>query len=72
MGHADYLKVGEWNCICDVCGFKFKSGMLQKRWDGLMVCKSDYELRHPQDFLRVPKEKVSPPWARPEGTDVFI
>lgn len=30
-----------------------------------MVCKEDYEVRHPQDFLRVQKEKISVPWVRP-------
>lgn len=62
----DYLKLGDWNAICDVCGLKFKASMLRKRWDNLMVCEADYELRHPQDFLRVPKENTSPPWARPD------
>jgi hypothetical protein len=67
----NYLKLGEWNAICDVCGYKFKASMLRKRWDGLMVCNQDYELRHPQDFLRVPLERVSPPWVRLEPEDVF-
>lgn len=68
----NYLVVGEWNAACDVCGFKFKSSMLKKRWDGLMTCDKDWEMRHPQDFLRVNKEVISPPWARPEGEDIFI
>lgn len=68
----NYLVIGEWNAICDVCGLKFKSSMLQRRWDGLMTCDKDWEMRHPQDFLRVNKEVISPPWVRPEGDDSFI
>lgn len=62
----NYLKLGDWNALCDVCGFKFKASMLQKRWDGAMVCASDWETRHPQDFLRVRKERISVPWTRPD------
>jgi hypothetical protein len=68
----NYLKLGDWNAICDSCGRKFKASMLQKRWDGLMVCKEDWELRHPQDFLRVQKEKIATEWSRKEAPDMFI
>jgi hypothetical protein len=67
----NYLKLGDWNAICDVCGFKFKASTMLKRWDGLMVCKQDYEVRHPQDFIRGIKDDPSVPWSRPE-TDLFI
>lgn len=65
-------KAGQWNAICDRCGFKFKSSELKKDWQGLMVCEHDYELRNPQDFLRVRPEKISVDWARPESIDVFV
>lgn len=68
----NHLKLGDWNAICDVCGLKFKASRLKKRWDGLMVCSTDYELRHPADFLRVFPEHTSTPWSRPEAEDVFI
>lgn len=35
-----------------------------------MVCEQDYELRNPQDFLRVRGDNPSVPWTRPE-TDTF-
>jgi len=54
----------EWNAVCDVCGFEFKSSKLQKRWDGLYVCKKDYEKRHPSDLFRMPKEDTTVPWVR--------
>lgn len=63
---------GNWNAICDICGFKFKASEMRKKWDGTMVCKQDYEIRHPQDFLRVRGDKPSVPWARPEPDDDFV
>lgn len=66
------LKLGQWNAICDRCGFKFKSGELKKDWQGLMVCNEDFELRNPQDFLRIQPERVVPDWVRPRPPDVFI
>jgi len=69
----NYLDLGNWNALCDSCGRKFKASQLQKRWDGLMVCKEDYELRHPSDFLRVQKERIAVPWARPyPATDTYL
>lgn len=67
----NWLDLGNWNAICDVCGLKFKGSDLKKDWRGLMVCSKDYEVRHPQDFLRVRADDPSIPWARPEAEDVF-
>ena len=60
-----FYKPGSWNATCDVCGFVFKADALKKRWDNLMVCDADYELRNPQDFIKIPKEDSVPPWTRP-------
>jgi len=57
MGSRDYLKVGTWNVYCQVCAKKLKADEILKRWDGLFVCKGDFEHRHPQDFLRSVVEK---------------
>ncbi len=61
---------GQWNVICDVCGFKFKSGQIRKRWDGLMVCSKDYETDHPQKYLRVRETGLAVPYVREEN-EVF-
>jgi hypothetical protein len=63
---------GGWNVICDSCGRQFKDSELQLRWDGLMVCKGDWEPRQPQDFVHGVADKQAPPWARPESSDNFI
>lgn len=63
---------GDWNAICDVCGFKFKASQLRLRWDGLRVCDTDWESRHPQDLIRPIPDSPALPWTRPEGTDSFV
>ena len=65
-----YVK-GEFNAICDVCAQKYKSSLMRKRWDGLMVCPNDWEPRHPQDFLRAVPDRQAVPWSRPQTPDVF-
>lgn len=60
------LQWGDWNAVCDVCGFRFKASEMKKRWDNLMVCEQDYELRNPQDLIRVRGDRPAVPWARPE------
>lgn len=63
-------KLGDWNAICDVCGFKKKASELRKRWDGLMVCEDDWETRHPSDLYRFPTSTESiVPWTKPESSD---
>ena len=68
---SNHYVSGQWNVICDVCGFKFKSGQIRKRWDGLMVCKSDNEEDHPQKFIRVRGDGQAVPYVRNEPEDTF-
>ena len=67
-----WWRSGSWNTICDVCGFKFKAEHLKLRWDGLMVCSDDWEIRHPQELIRPIQDQNKLPWTRPEATDTFI
>jgi len=72
MGRT-YAKKGDHNAICDVCGFKKKASQLKLRWDGLRVCKEDWEPRHPSDYYRAPMGVESQvPWTRPEPNDLAI
>jgi len=66
------FKSGQWLAICDSCGFKFHSSELRPRWDGLMVCKDDWEIDHPQKFIRVASDPKPLPWTRPRPTEVFV
>jgi len=72
MGHADFYRHGDPNAICDRCGFKYKQSDLRKTWDGLWVCKKDWERRHPQDFIRAVEDYSKPPFIRSEADDVFL
>ncbi len=67
-----WWRSGSWNTICDVCGFKFKAEHLKQRWDGLMVCPEDWEIRHPQELIRPIQDQNKLPWTRPEATDTFL
>lgn len=58
MNQNTYKK-GSWNVICDVCGFKYKKEEVRLRWDGLVVCKEDWESRHPSDFYRSTPDRQS-------------
>lgn len=44
----------------------------KKRWDGAIVCKWDWEPRHPQDLIKAVKEDTSIPDPRPEPPDIFV
>jgi len=65
---STWFKSGLWNAICDRCGFKFKNTDLKQTWDGLMVCASCWEPRHPQELIRPIPDQNKLPWTRPEGS----
>jgi hypothetical protein len=68
----NYYKSGSNNAICDVCGFKHKAVDMRMRWDGLFVCRDDFEQRQPQDFVKAITDKITVPISRPRQTDAFI
>lgn len=68
----NYYVSGEWNVICDSCGKKIKAEDAKQRWDGLIVCPADFEMRQPQDFVKARADKITVPFTRPRPTDVFI
>jgi hypothetical protein len=71
MSYRPHYVSGDWKAICDVCGRTFKASQIRKRWDGLMVCSSDFETRHPQDFVRGVVDTQVVPWNRTQSTDDF-
>jgi hypothetical protein len=69
----NWLKLGDYNVICDSCGRKFKASTMRKSWTGLLVCADDYEPKHPQLSLKVHGDKQTVPIPRPDATvDTFI
>ena len=71
MSHEGYHP-GDFYRICDVCGFKKRASETSKRWDGLMVCREDWEPRHPQDNVRAKHDRMIVPQPRPEPPDRFL
>lgn len=72
MSYQSNWANGGWLVICDVCGRKFKEDRLRMRWDGLMTCEGDWEVRQPQDFVRGVADIQAPPYVRPEQANVFL
>ena len=68
----NWLILGDWNVVCDSCGRKFKASTMRKRWDGFLVCKEDFEVKHPQLSLKVHGDKQTVPIPRPEAADQFL
>jgi hypothetical protein len=63
---------GDYNVICDRCGSKVKASQTRKEWNGLRVCSSHWEARHPQDFVRGRADHQAVPDPRTEATDLFL
>lgn len=72
MGQADFLRVGDYNAICDVCGRKFKFSRLRQKWDNTWACEQDWEPRQPQDYLKGIKDNMSVPLSRPDPPSLFL
>lgn len=59
--------------ICDRSGFAIRSKDAMQTWDGLIVKKNDWEIRHPQDFVRSREDHQSPEGlTRSETADTFL
>ena len=61
----NYFVSGEFNLLCDVCSKKIKASDAKQRWDGFIVCPTDFESRHPQDFVKARTDKITVPFTRP-------
>ena len=58
---------------CDRCGCSIREEHAKETWDGLVVCPDDFEMRHPQDFVRGIADDISPKGLiRPDTVDEFI
>jgi hypothetical protein len=66
-----YIKGENW-CICDTCGGKYRQSQMRIRWDGAKVCPGDFELRHPQDYVRGVPDHQAAPFTNPEQPDRFV
>lgn len=67
----NYYIPHEWNTVCDVCSKKIKASESRLRWDGFLVCRDDYEIRHEQDFVKSKQDQITVPYTRPVPEYVF-
>lgn len=72
MSYWRSYRKGDHLATCDACGQTYYASQMRMRWDNLFVCQEDYEVRHPQDFVRaIPDDPRAEP-ARPPPTDAFV
>jgi hypothetical protein len=65
---------GAYYALCDICGRKERVKNLKMTYGTrgtLLVCQSDYEDPHPQDYIKSFKERMQPALTRPERADVY-
>ena len=73
----NYFVSGDWNIICDVCGWKIKATDTKHRWDGRITCRKCWEPRHDADFIKARKVdgnggSGSVPWTQPDPPEVSV
>ena len=69
----DEYRRGDHNVIDDRTGFKRKRSECQFEWSGLLVHRSEWEPRHPQDFVKGRPDRQTVADPRPEpSSDTFI
>lgn len=66
----DYIPGDHW-VIDDRTGFKVRSSSTRREWTGAIVDRSQFEPRHPQDFVRAKPERAIVRNPRPRPVDVF-
>ena len=62
-------KPGDHWVIDDIYGMARRKSELRQRWDKMWMPANDWESRHPQDFVRARKDRISPDQPiRPDNT----
>ena len=56
MTARHWHKVGDYLVKSDQSGRVFYASEMVKQWDGLLVHHTEFEIRHPQDFVRPQKD----------------
>ena len=59
-------KPGDYWRECPVCGMDYLRSEMVHRWDGLLVCRDDNDIRNPQD---TPVYNHNHPPFQPDGQD---
>lgn len=71
--HGAGFRPGDRWLECDRCGFDYRLHEMKREWNGLVVCRSCHEARHPQDFIKVVEDRIAPRGpVRPPSTLSFV
>lgn len=68
-------KAGDNWVTCDICGMDIYASDSKTLDDGqgkLIVCPEDWNVRHPQDFVRARKDKIAADITRPVPTEIDV
>ncbi len=68
MSYNPSFVSGDFKAVCMRCGCVFKGSQLRKTWDGLYVCKADWEEKHPQLQVRGVRDDQRAPFTVPDIT----
>lgn len=71
LGSRGYKSGDHW-VISDRSGKKVRASETQREWNGSIVHTSEFESRHPQDFVKSVSDRITVPNARPRQVDTFI
>lgn len=66
------FREGDYNAVCDVCGFRYPASQLKRMWNGLRACPEDFEHRNRQEFVRGVKPDKAPYGAKAIGEYKFL
>lgn len=63
---------GDFKALCMRCGRLFKGSQLKQTWDGLWVCKEDWEPKHTQLLVTGVKDDQRPPFVFHSTDDLTL
>ena len=74
---GDYFEAGQWQVVCDRCGFEYKARQLRVQWNQLRCCSGPgtngcWEPRNVQEKVRGKSDREAPPWVRPAPPDIEL
>lgn len=65
-------RVGDPLVICDICGFRYPMSETRKTWEGLRVCRPDWDPKHPQLSIKGIVDRQAVYDGRPDPPPVYV
>lgn len=64
-------RLGDWLVVDDITGFTIYASESVKLWDGRITHVSNFETRHPQEFIKARRDPKPVPFVRTEPLAVL-